>query len=192
MRAVVTSKRILFLTFILTLFSCSIDYGTTPEDHSGSPDFFFFDTTLTRVQNGKPRAILQAGTIEQYNAENCMYGDTLTFQLLSPEGDLQTSGTCTLFSLNQDTQIYTLLQSVEISSYDQDMTISANNLRWDNAAEQMTSDTESPITIQTGVTGDGNKTVTTITGTGLTFDGVTRTFHFAQAVTGDVITGDNQ
>ncbi len=187
-------KVLLFFLLLITVSSCSIDYGTDTADVSGAPDFLFYDTTLTRVQNGNPRAVMQATLIEQYGEENCLYGKDLSFKLLSATGSLTTKGTCNLFSIDQNNQIYSFFDSVDITSYDQDVIISAANLQWNNRTEQMTSDISRPVTITTGTTGpnNSNTTRTTITGTGLVIDGVSRTFTFSETVTGSVITRESQ
>lgn len=180
-----------FLSAAIVLSACTIDYGTSRTDTSSAPDFLFYDTTLTRVQNASPRAIMQADIIEQYGGEQHLYGKNLTFRLLTDRGDTTTVGSCNLFSMDQKNQQYTFLDSVEITSFEQDVMIHAGNLQWDNSTERMVSDKSTLVTIITGATGTDQSTVTTIQGTGLQVDGISHTFSFDGTISGTVVTEDS-
>lgn len=183
----VITKTVLFSLTILMLTGCSLNYGSLQTEDNNAPDFVFYNTTLTRVQNGKPRASIEARTIEQYESEDCLYGENLTFSLFSDKGDTTTRGTCALFSMDQNSQLYTFLDSVEITSYEQDVHITAGNLLWNNKTEQMTSDTTFPVTVTTGIADNDATTSTVISGTGLLIDGITRTYTLRGTVDGQVL-----
>jgi LPS export ABC transporter protein LptC len=172
--------------------SCSLEYDSDEkEDTTRSPEFLFSGISLQRVENSVTKIMLYAEELEQYKDENSIYAKNVSFQHFDDAGMLDITGSCGLVSADNDTEIYNMFANVQVTSYEQDMTVTAENFKWNTKTEQMISGADDLVNIVYGrVTDptDTGKTQVTISGTGFSASGVSRIYQFGAAVTGVIDT----
>ena len=180
---------IFIIILSLVCFSCSIDYGNSKKIDKEAPEFVFSNVKFIRVEDGSKNTIMQAGTLEQYSDENVMYGENLNFSVLNKENEVSVTGSCGLFSANSDTEEYIFFDNVNIISYEQDLMITAENLKWNNKNEQLVSAGKKPVTISKGgFKKDSGETRAEISGLGFSASGHDFSYSFDEEVSGTIST----
>ena len=193
---VLTRKKIRSLLFavlgVLTCFSCSIDYSIPEAGESSKPEFMFRDVSFSRIEGKQEKVVLFADSIELYKGEDCMYGNNLSFVVYDDEGGVSVSGSCGLFSADTDKEEYVFYDEVNITSYEQDLRVEADNLRWNGKTEQLVSAGISPVRIFSGGFGNSDSSVSAeLIGKGFSADGQGYVYRFADGVSGTIYTEDS-
>lgn len=173
----------LFLIILASLFSCSLKYNETQTSSSTTPEFVFNSPQFIRVTNGQKTITIDAEQIEQYEHDETLYAKALVFKLFDETNKIKTSGTCNLLSANSETGIYTLFDDIKINSDEKDITITAQNLKWNDKTEQLVSAGDAPVTITQK---DGTK----ISGNNFSASGFDNSFSFSNNVSGELIYED--
>ena len=118
------------LCAVAFLSSCSIDYSVPSVGESSKPEFIFRDASFSRTEKSKVKAVVFADEIEFYRAEDCMYGKGISFIVYDNDGGVSVSGSCGLFSADTTNDEYFFFDDVNITSYEQNMRVEADNLNW--------------------------------------------------------------
>lgn len=196
-RSVHVLVRILCILYVFT--SCSLDYASTDDAKSSSPEFIFYNANFTRTEENKQTMHMMATQLEQYSGLDAMYLKNASFTLY--DSDLQPSitGSCELLSADMDKDIYHFLGSVHIMSYEHDVEVTAQDLRWNNKTEILSSGFSDNVRI---VAGSGKTLITTdnadtndnetqtrifIEGTGFSAKGIDLSYSFDGKITGNII-----
>lgn len=190
-------KKKTFLSLILLnlfLVSCSLDYSQNNSEESKAPEFIFNDLTITKIENGIQTAEVKGETLEQYRDEEASYAKNITFKLYTNNKLIKLEGNCGFLSVDNKNDIYSLFDQVNITSYEQNMIIQANCLKWNNKSEQLTSSLDDEVIIKNNITSrDDSKHVKannstnsemTISGKGFAASGVTQTYSFSNTTSG--------
>lgn len=164
--------------FILT--SCSLKYGMATSDESSIPEFTFTDVKFDRYENGKKSINLSAEKLEQYKDGKSVYAQGMEFQIINDEGEITTQGKCSLLSADTDEEKYILYDDIIIKNIKDDMTVTADSLKWNGKSEQLTSGRNDNVSIIKGNT--------IIQGSGFSASGVSKKFSFTGAVSGQTET----
>ena len=120
---------------------------------------------------------MRARTLEQYKGGGT-YADSVSFTAYDDDGSAETEGSCGLVAFDAKQKIYSLYDGIELTSRSKNVTITADELRWDGNTEQLTSRRTDTITMK--------KNGTIVRGSGFSASGVSNRFVFTGAVSGTV------
>lgn len=184
---------ILFFILSSAFFSCSIDYSVPSAGESDKPEFMFRDVSFSRLEDGVEKVVLYAGGIELYKNEDAMYGSDLSFLVYDDSGDVSVSGTCGLFSVDTTQEEYIFYDDVSITSYEQDLRVEADNIRWNGKTEQLVSAGVAPVRLYSGGYGssDSSSVSAELEGMGFSADGSDLSYVFSEGVSGVIYTDES-
>ena len=178
-------KKILALLVIsISLFSCTLKYGEDIANESVLPEFIFENSTFTRYEDNVKTINLNAERLEQYKSGKSMYAKNVLFNIFDTDGNLETSGKCGLMGADTKTEKYLLFENIEINQKKDDISISAQALKWDGKTEQLTSGLNDVVSI--------TKKGTQIRGSVFSASGVSRNFVFTGYVSGSIDTNEDE
>lgn len=176
-------QRIFLSILLFSLFSaCSLRYGMASFDDSSTPELTFTDVNFDRYEDDKKTLELQANRLEQYKGGNEFFARDLNFQIIEDD-EVKTEGKCSLLAADSDAEKYIFYDDIEINNKKDDLTVIANNLKWNGKNEQLISGRNDVVTITKG------KTI--IQGSGFSASGVSKKFSFTGVITGSTETGDD-
>lgn len=191
-------KLVFFLLFVIFSFnSCSLKYDDEETISESSPEFTFTGLEMNRIEDKKLTATLTAAKLEQYRDEDAMYAKNVIFNLLDDNNKILVTGSCGLLEANSETEQYYLYDNVEVNSYEQNLAVKAENIKWDNKTEQLVCGESDTVIISTNEneTSDEyvqpkNKSSTRlqISGTGFSASGTTLSYGFANPIEGMILT----
>jgi len=164
----------------LPLFSagCSLNYSDGKKNvESEVPEFVFSNADFSRWEKNKRTLSMRARTLEQYKGGGT-YADSVSFTAYDDDGSAETEGSCGLVAFDAKQKIYSLYDGIELTSRSKNVTITADELRWDGNTEQLTSRRTDTITMK--------KNGTIVRGSGFSASGVSNRFVFTGAVSGTV------
>lgn len=162
---------------------CSLEYEKERNPEATTPEFVFRKARFSRVEEGATTMRMSADKIEQYKADGVSVAKNAEFRTFDREGNAETECSCERVSADTRGEVYVLLGAIEMNMIPQNMSISAESLRFDRKNEQITSGTEQPVTI--------HRDDADITGVGFSASGVSRTFSFARSVSGTIETKED-
>ena len=183
---------------LLFFFVCSLEYESDSPEQIKVPEFSFENLELTKIEKGKKTAVIQASKLDQYHKIDASYAQNIKFTLFN-NNLIKIEGEADLLSLDNKSEIYTMFNSVSITSYEQNMQIQAKNLKWNNKTEQLTSSAEDIVTItniptptESGYVKPKSENTNQISlqGKGFSASGVTWQYAFKNATTGKIIIND--
>ncbi len=170
------------LTFLL--FSCSLKYdeGVSVEDKV--PELVFYGAEFTRYTDSSPSFRLSAEHLEQYKDNGASYAENASFATWTKERETDTEGRCGFLSLDTKNKVYSLFNEIEIKSKNQNLEISAENLRWNGNTEQLTASAGETVRIKK----DGLE----MEGSGFSASGISNSFSFKYEVSGTFTDSEEQ
>lgn len=195
----------LLLCILYTLTSCSLDYASIDEANASSPEFVFYDAEFTRTEDNKKTIQMKATQLEQYSGLDAMYLENASFALFDSDLQPNINGSAELLSADMDKDIYHFFGDVYIASHEHDVEVTAQNLRWNNKTEVLSSGLRDKVSIATGSgqtlpnanetnavaedsSTEGQKqTRISIEGTGFSANGVDLSYSFEGSITGNII-----
>ena len=160
--------------------ACSLKYGMATYDDSTTPEFIFSDVHFDRYEDNQKTLSLSAEKMEQYKDGKSLYAKNLDFQIIDNNGEVTTEGSCKLLAADTKEEKYVLYDDIEINSKKDDMTVTADNLKWNGKSEQLTSGRNDIVSIKKGGT--------FIQGSGFSASGVSKKFTFTGVITGSTDT----
>lgn len=178
------SAPVLYTAAVLLLSSCSLKYGMNTYDDSSTPEFIFSDVQFERYEDNKKTLSLDAEKMEQYKDGKSLYAQNLDFQIFDSSNEVSTEGSCRLLAADTKEEKYVLYDDIEINNKKDDMTVSADNLKWNGKSEQLTSGRNDMVSIKKGGT--------VIQGSGFSASGVSKKFAFTGVITGTAETDDGK
>ena len=158
--------------------SCSLDYGTEKNVKDKVPEFVFINTHLTRYENAEKTMEMDADELEQYASDRSCYAKNPSFITLNEKGEVDTSGSCSLLAMDTKNEIYTLFDKIKLVNNEQNMQISADNLKWNAKTEQLTSGADDYVELF--------RDDVEIFGRGFSASGITLSFAFGYDVSGTI------
>lgn len=180
---------ILFSLEILLLSSCSLNYNSESSLSSQSPEFVFTNPKYTRINQGKLNLEITADTIEQYATEDAMYAKNINFILYSESEEKSAEGKGTLLSADLEKGLYYLFDDIKVKSFEQNVSINASSLRWDDDSEQLTTDFQNPAKSKVYIISE-NEPKIKIEGYGFSGSGYDNSYVFTGEVSGEITTKD--
>ena len=175
-----------FLAFssIILSFSCSLNYMQGENSEGKIPEFSFTNANYTKYESNKKNVSLKAGRLEQYKSDDSVFVKNAEFETFDDKGEKETGGECDLISANSKNEIYTLFGNINLTLPKQDMTIKADSLNFNKKTEQITSSITSEVRL--------TKKDIEMSGYGFSASGVSRSFSFADTVSGTIVTNDEK
>lgn len=170
------------ISLVSLMPSCSINYDEQVSSRENTPEFIFKQADFRRYENTKKSMELQAKRLEQYNNNKLSYALEAFFQTWNDKQEPDTDGTCQILCIDQSSKLYTLYNNICIKNHSQNATITADDLKFNGNNEQLTSNINSTVTI----TKDG----ITVSGTGFSASGVSRSYAFYGQTVGTINTDD--
>lgn len=189
----------------LLLLSCSLKYDSDADVAEGAPELIFSNVSITRLEDNAVSVKMESRQMEQYRGENAVYAKDISFSLFNKNNEIILEGKCGMLSADNDAEVYGLFSDVEIRNYEQNMKISAQNIKWNNKTEQLTSEKNDIVCIAGGQIPateprrDGGKyakpqsaanTKLDVRGTGFSASGVSMSYQFEQLLEGTIKTDD--
>lgn len=175
---------LLLFGLVIALSSCSLNYGEGEEPESNNPEFIFKNAKFQRIEDKRLKVSLKAERLEQYKTDNAMFAQNIFFDSFDKDGKLETTGSCLLLDINNRDKIYYLFNQIVIKNIPQNIEINAQNLKWDNNSEQLTSGVMDSVVIK--------RDDLEISGKGFSASGVSRSFVFNDGVEGIIQTKDKK
>lgn len=193
------SIKIMF--FLILFYGCSLDYSSDTPEKIRAPEFTFEKLSLTKIDKGKKIAEIKADVLEQYHKLDASFAKNVHFILYNDKKLIEVDGDAELLSVDNKSQIYTMLNYVTITSYEQNINIEAKHLKWNNKTEQLTSSEEDIVTIS-NIDEDSkegyvkakseNDSKIFLQGKGFSASGVTRQYAFRESTSGKIVTQGEQ
>ena len=179
--------RYILLTFLFSsfcLFSCSLKYGMTIQNEENVPEFIFQDVQFDRYEDGEKTLGMKAEKLEQYKDGKSMYAKDIEFEICN-NSEVTNSGKCGYLSADTKNERYVLYNGIEIENTKDQLTVKADNLKWNGKSEQLTSSRNDVVTIQKGDT--------VLQGSGFSASAISKKFVFNGVVSGytDTKEGDS-
>lgn len=187
-------KHLFFFISICLFFSCSLKYTEDEPEISGVPELVFSDSNYYSYEDGVLYSQMKADLLEQYHEETTMYGRQVTFKTYDKEGGVSAEGSCDLISSNTSSDYYMLLGDVKITSYQENISINGDSLKWNGRTEQLVSGAGETIYIEKGQ--DANKTSELtkmdVSGSDFSASGLSGSFQFLGPVSGKIHLQQNE
>ena len=162
---------------------CSLKYSEGQKNVDVEvPEFVFENTDFLRWEKNQKMLSMRAQTLEQYKSGGT-YADSVSFTAYADDGSAETEGSCGLVAFDPQQKMYSLYDGIELTNAPRNVTIAADELRWDGNTEQLTSRRTDTITMK--------KNGTIVRGSGFSASGVSNRFIFTGAVSGTVETDEN-
>lgn len=166
----------LFSSALLCVYtSCSFDYSEGGAD-SPPPDMTFSNTHAVRYSDGKKTMEITAATLEIYSQEKIWAGENVAFDEYPENGGGENSASAGLMLLDEKAETYTLGRGVVFTISEDDITIHADDVRWNKAEGLLSSPVNSSVSISSGNI--------TATGRGFSADTKGRSYLFSADVSG--------
>lgn len=166
------SLLILFQTFI----SCSLDYEEKESPEAKVPEIIFSNATFSRYEGGSVKMQMQSEKLEQYKTDSATFGKNVTFKTWNNKGEISNTGKSDFLGMSNENGVYTLFGNIEIL-YNQDNTsIKADSLRWNEKTEQLTSGEDDSVTIK--------RDDLELRGKGFSASGISKKYSFSGYVEG--------
>ncbi len=180
-------KLFLISVSIVTLFSCSMDYGDIQNDNTigdNIPDSIIKDFLYTSVDNGNTVFRIYAEISENYSQKKETQLKKVVFQELNPKNEIITEGTAEkgiIYTESNDTE---LSGSITIYSAENKAEITSDYMYWKDSEKILSGSINGKVTV---IKDSG----TEISGQGFKGDLKTKTFSFDKAVRGVYHNEDN-
>ena len=153
------------------------------------PELVFSQARYVSYQEGKVSLVLEAAVLEQYQKDGALYGSQVHFSTYNDEEKLSAEGRCQLISADSAKEQYALLGQVEITSFEENLTLHTQSLSWDGKTQQLITDTQDTLELKKGAAQESApSTSIELTGSGFSASGITGNFQFTGAVSGKIYT----
>ena len=183
------ARLLLLALWGLFLCSCSLTYQSQEPEVAHVPELVFSQARYVSYQDGKVSLVLEAAVLEQYQKDGALYGSQVHFSTYNDEEKLSAEGSCQLISADSSSERYALLGQVEITSFDENLTLHTQSLSWDGKTQQLITDAQDTLELKKGTAQEAApSTSIELTGSGFSASGVTGNFQFTGAVSGKIYT----
>lgn len=171
---------VLFLVSLLC--SCSLKYNNSKSSTAEVPELEFKNPTYTHYNNKVKETVFSATKLEQYKDNDSSYASNAVFSTWDKDGSLSTEGSCSLIEINSKNKIYKLFSNIKIKNHDQNFSLSADSLRYNEKSKQLSSGKTETVFIQ--------QDECEIQGQGFSASSISNTYSFEGAVQGTLTTDE--
>jgi len=178
----------LYILAILSVFgssSCSFDYGTADSKEDMMPEMVLESMTADRYENALLSVAFSAQTLEMYRTDRIWAAEEISFVQYAAGGtmEIEARGSAGLLLVDDAHEIYTLGDGVSFELLEDNLFVSANDLRWSKKDRTLSGSRTGEVVISKD---DG----TLVRGIGFFADTASRTYDFAENVSGMLVPGD--
>jgi hypothetical protein len=150
------------------------------------------DAHLVRYEEGRPLVQIRAAVLEQYKGGGAIYGSDIAFTVQDKADDLIAQGGCGYFSADTKSKEYRLFDGISVVSSRDHINIHAEALKWFGETGSLISGRETEVSIERArderASETGGISNFVLTGTGFSANTFERTYQFAGAVSGRIVT----
>ncbi len=174
---------LILATILLFTVTCSLDYGqaeVVEELSEEIPDTIIYEFTHTVVRDGRPVLIVEAAESQTFSRRDTQLLSGIAFRELDRSGDLVTSGTANNAVYDTATQDVEITGNVLFFSAEEEATLTADSLFWDDENRMLRAEPEDSVRVAT-------EEGTNIEGRGFEVDMQFRTMTYERGVRGRII-----
>lgn len=174
----------LFFTLFPLFLSCSFNYGNDTFGTAVIPEMVLTGVEASRYKDARLSMLLSADTLEMYDTDRIWAGEKVTFHQYSSDasGTLEAEGQAGLLLVDDSSEVYSLGEGTTFHSIKDNLTFSAEDLRWTKQTHRLSSPVDGKVEIEKS---DGS----VISGTGFFADTLARLYEFSKPVSGKLVNG---
>ena len=170
----------MIVSFLVLFSSCSLNYAREENFEETNPEMIFNNAVFSRFRSNKVSVSIEAGKMEQYKGGGESFAADVSFRTFDKNGKAESEGTCALISADTKNENYYLFGNINLNLMTDKTRILAEYLNFDKRSEQITSGSESVVSII--------RENAEISGTAFSASGVSRSFNFMKNVSGTLET----
>lgn len=167
---------------LFSLCSCSLKYNNSKNSTSTVPELEFKNPKYTHYNNKIKETAFSASKLEQYKDDNSSYAKDAVFTTWTKDGNLLTEGSCSLIEIDSKNKIYKMFSNIKIKNHDQNFSLSADSLKYDENSRQLSSGKTDTVFIQ--------QDDCEIQGQGFSASSISNMYTFDSAVQGTLTTDE--
>jgi len=176
------SFRTVYILTAMALFagsSCSFNYGNISGTDDMVPEMVLEAVTANRYEDASLSVVFTANTLEMYRSDRLWAADSVSFVQYASGGstEIEARGSAGLMLVDDIDEIYTLGEGVTFEFLSDNLFVSANDLRWSKKERNLCGTRTGEVVISKD---DG----TMVRGIGFFADTASRTYDFAENVSG--------
>jgi LPS export ABC transporter protein LptC len=177
---------LLAIFYLLSVTSCSFDYGNRESADANLPDIVMEDVEYVRVRGGDPQVRFMAEHAERYEEKRTMNLRNFSFEQFENNGEeVNAFGSAGDAKVELDTGNIELGGGVRVAIDSEDITIETNKLDWRDKERSLNGSSDGEVEIYRS---DG----TNFFGRGFSANSRTRTWEFSAGVGGSYTETDDE
>jgi LPS export ABC transporter protein LptC len=177
---------IISISFLISLLSCSFDYGQSDGADSDQPDIVMENVEYVRVRTGNPQARFRAERAERYEERQIMELINFTFEQFGQYGEeVNAYGKAGTAFVEIDSGDIRLGDGVRIEVESEDIIIETKWLQWKDKDRILYTGEDDEVFIY-------QPSGTSFTGSGFSANARRRSWEFAGGVSGTYIKDDDE
>lgn len=173
---------VVIVLFLLSLASCTFNYGDGTGLGPAIPDMVLTDVSALRYEDARLSMVLSADTLEMYDSDNVWAGERVSFTQYSRDDPetIEAEGSAGFLLVNQDDEVYSLGDGLSFHLTGDDLFFTARDLQWTKKAHRLCGSANGEVSIEES---DGS----VIRGTGFVADTLARVYEFGDPVSGQLV-----
>lgn len=168
--------------FIFLCCSCSLKYDNSKNSTASVPELEFKNPKYIHYNNRKKETAFSASKLEQYKDNDSSYASNASFTTWGDDGKTTTEGSCSLIEIDSKNKIYKLFSNIKIKNFDQNFSLAASSLQYNENTRQLSSGKTETVFIQ--------QDDCEISGQGFSASGISKMYNFEGSVQGTLTTDD--
>lgn len=166
--------------------SCSFNYGNDTFGTKIIPEMVLTGVEASRYKDARLSMVLSADTLEMYDSDQIWAGEKVSFLQYASDGSgtLEAEGQAGILLVDDASEVYSLGENTTFHSIKDNLTFSAEDLRWTKQTHRLSSPVDGKVKIEKS---DGS----IISGTGFFADTLAREYEFSNPVTGKLVNGES-
>ena len=163
--------------------SCSLKYDEDETTQDDSPELEFTNVDYKKYENKVMTSQIQADALEQYKSDDTAYAKNASFKSWNKKAELVAEGSCGYLGLDSDKEVYVLFDDIFIDNVEQEFKLEAQSLKWSGKTQMLVSGAEDVVRLE--------RDDVEVSGSGFSASADTRSFEFANPVSGIITTSDD-
>lgn len=177
-------KFILVICISIISGSCTLNYSGEAKNFKKKPNFVFKNTNLDRYEDNALTLRIHSGILEVYDADKIWAGENVSFFKMNGNGaeeSVELKGGAGIIKIDENNDKYFLGKHVFFEDVNEKIVISGDAFFWDKTADILYGTANG--TVQVEKTGEFS-----VKGSGFIANTLSRTFEFANSVSGSIET----
>ena len=171
------------LLLCAALCSCSLKYDEDESTEDDSPELEFTNVDYKKYEDKVMTSEIKADALEQYKSDDTAYAKNASFKSWNKKAELVAEGSCGYLGLDSDREVYVLFGDIFIDNVEQEFKLEAQSLKWSGKTQMLVSGKEDVVRLE--------RDDVEVSGSGFSANADTRTFEFANPVSGVITTSDD-